>query len=76
MVRAPQQSLHQILIADLALARADQMPFVEDDQSNVVNDVRIIAQRKIQFLWRGDNDALFPKSVLVCSSYAAASIKR
>ena len=36
-VRAPKQALHQRLVPDFALCRADHVAFVEDDQADIID---------------------------------------
>jgi hypothetical protein len=51
-----QEPLYQDLVADLAAAEPNHVALVKDDQAHIVENVRILSQSKIKFLWRCDDD--------------------
>ena len=63
-------------VADLPLVEADHVPFVEDEQADVVEEGRIVAERKVELLRRRDDDVTFPDRVLVEAADSDAAVER
>jgi hypothetical protein len=64
-VCAAKKALHERLVANLTLARANHMTFIEDDQSHIIDKSGIIAQCKIELLRRCDDDLARTKGIFV-----------
>ena len=75
-VRAAKQPLDLHLVADLALVEADHVAFVEDEQADVVEKGRIVAEREVELLRRRDDDVAFPDGVLVEAADPDAAVER
>ena len=67
-----QQPLDQYFIADFAATKPDHVPLVENDQSDIVQHVRILAQCKIELLGRGNDDRRSRESVDIARRRSAA----
>ena len=64
-VRTAKEPLDLHLIADLALIEADHVAFVEDEQADVVEKGRIVAEREVELLRRRDDDVALPDRVFI-----------
>ena len=75
-VRATKESLDLYLVADLALVEADHVPFVEDEEADIIEEGRIVAEREVELLRRRDDDVAFPDRVLVEAAHPDAAVER
>ena len=74
-VRAAKEPLDLHLVANLTLVGADHMPFVEDQQADIIEKRRIIAQREVELLGRRDDDVSLADRVLVEAADANTAIE-
>jgi len=68
--------LHQRFITDFALAWADHVAFVEDDQANIIDQGRVASEREIELFRRCNDDLAGAQGVFVTSRKAAGAVKR
>ena len=52
------------------------MAFVEDEQANIIEKGRIVAEREIKLLRRRNDYVAFPDRVLVETGHADATVER
>ena len=64
-VRPPQEPLDLDLITDLALVQTDHVTLVEDEQADIVEEGRFIAQCKVKLLRRRDDDIPIAQGILI-----------
>lgn len=64
------------LVAYFALVQTDHVPFVEDQQTDVVKEARVVPQREIQLFRRGDHDVTLADCVFVEAADADAPVER
>ena len=74
-VRAAKKPLDLYLVPDLALVWADHMPFVEDQQADIIKKRGVIAQGEVELLRRRDHDVALPYGILVEAADADAAIE-
>src|SRR4051794_22549303 len=74
-IRPFQKALDLDLVAHLSLAQADHMTLVEHQQTNVIEQTGIIAQREIEFLGSCYNDVALPDRILIKAADANAAVE-
>jgi hypothetical protein len=66
--------LNENLVSDLPLRRANEMSFVEDDQTNVLDQLGVVPSSEIELLRCGDHDVAIAESVEVSSSGTGSAV--
>jgi len=68
--------LHQRLVANFALARADHVAFVEDDKANIIDQGRVASEREVELFRRCNDDLAGAQDVFVTNRKTAGAVKR
>ncbi len=74
-VRTVKKPLDLNLVANLALIETDHVPFVEDEQADVIEKGWIVAQREVELLRCRYHDVPFPDRVLVEAANPDAAVE-
>jgi hypothetical protein len=64
-VRTAKKPLDLHLIAYFTLIEADHVTFIEEEETDVIEEGRIVAQREVELLRRRNYDVPFPDGVLI-----------
>jgi len=75
-IAATQKSLDQSFIANFTLIGSEHVSLVENYEPHIVDNVVVIAQRKVELLWRGNNNRPTPEGIGVRSEVPCRAIQR
>ena len=71
-----QEPLDLNLVAHFALAKPDHMPFVEDQEADVVDQRGIVSEREVELFGGGHHDVALSEHIFVEAADADAAVKR